>query len=216
MLFHHCIALEDVCYGIIVPSEAQTRIHIDSIYDGDPPDVIESFIGPNLWLEKQVGFYPLFMAAGSTLEDIGMTGYGRQWIVVTGSRYDNTTKQRFNTRRKKGEFPNKVLFSYKNVKGVFVDYDYWFITLNSGYSNYEVGPGHTRWILKTSWNKARWLRKARKRTCSVMYVVPQLDLRQANRIWVRNERTRKLLVNMGFINVQIKRIPSYIKGTKNA
>ena len=195
-----------ITYGVIVPSVEHTLNHIP-IDERDEWDY-DCFVKPNLWLEKQVGFYPLFMAVGTTDDDIGMTGYSRQWAKIIGSRYNHEKKRSTNLLRKKNEFPNDVLFSFNSVEGIFVDYEYWFYALNSGYNDYKVSPKYIKWIFKRSWTKADWLRKTRKNPCSVMFAASQLDLRLADRLWVRNNKTKENLEYMGFSNVQVKRISS--------
>ena len=37
------------------------------------------------WLEHEVGFYPLFLAVGGTLDAISMTGYQDQWRRKRGT-----------------------------------------------------------------------------------------------------------------------------------
>jgi hypothetical protein len=162
-IFHHCMPLEEVKYGILIPNPQKTRQHAI-----DADDAAFS-VKANNWLKKEVGFYPLFMAVGATIDDIRATGYDFQWrkkIGFVNGKY---------IYRKAGEFPNLVLFSFDQVEGTFVDYDYWFIALNDAGSGYETGPQHKKWIFKYSWNKARWLRKVQKNPCSVMMVVPKLD-----------------------------------------
>ena len=61
-------------------------------------------------------------------------------------------------------------------------------------------------IFKPSYSKADWLRKARKDPCTVMLAAPSLYLPDAKRIWTRNNKTKKQLEDMGFENVEAKRI----------
>ena len=59
-MYHHCRPLESIVYGDV---------------KANPEHVVPEHIQPYNWLEKEVGFYPLFLAVGETIEDIYMTGY---------------------------------------------------------------------------------------------------------------------------------------------
>ena len=76
-LFHHSMSIELVKYGTLHPSIEYTRLSyrdMPDFYEHDNWD-----LPPNLWLQDQVGFYPLFMAMGTVLEDYQMTGYQENW-----------------------------------------------------------------------------------------------------------------------------------------
>lgn len=185
LLYHHCRSLEHIAFGEVKSS----------------PEHADPFEKKaNLWLEKQVGFYPLFLAVGSAEEDIVMTGYDRNWKRKIGS---TGTKGIY---VQKGKFPNEVLFSFEEMTGVFMDFGNWFIALNSEWKNYAVSDYEKRLIFKLSYNKADWLRKARKEPGSVMLVAPSLYLPSAKRVWVRNKETKEKLEDMGFEGVEVKRI----------
>lgn len=193
--YHHCRSLENVIYGEVKACPEHT----------DP-----SFRDACLWLEEQVGFYPLFLAVGTTEEDIRMTGYQNQWGKVIGSkiigkRADGTYIQR-NILRGKGEFPNDVLFSFEDVDGVFMDYMYWHLVLNASHKNYRMTDYEKKLIFKPSWPRSKWLGKARENFHSVQLVTPTLRLPGAERVWVRNKQTRRLLESMGFEDVGVKRV----------
>jgi hypothetical protein len=177
MLYHHSRDLESVVFGEV---------------KGNPEFSDPDFRKAYLWLEKEVGFYPLFLAVGATEEDIKMTCYGDNWIAKTS--------------RKKGEFPNNVLFSFNDVKGVFTDYQYWHFILNANNKNYSMTYHEKKLIFKPSWKESDWLRKARKEPHSVQLVAPKLYLPDASRIWVRNNATRSLLNKLGFQNIEVRRI----------
>jgi hypothetical protein len=195
MLYHHSIDLENVLYGEIKPNPEHSDFYLKDAYS---------------WLEKEVGFYPLFLAAGENKEDIRMTGYQNQWAKIIGSQIvgtkNNGTYIQRNMLRKKGEFPNYVLFSFENIEGVFTDYSNWHIVLNSSHKQYQITDYEKRLIFKPSWNKSDWLRKAKKSPHSVQLVAPSLYLPDADRIWVRNPQTKAVLEAKGFENVQVKRI----------
>lgn len=158
----------------------------------------EQFYEAYLWLEKEVGFYPLFLAVGDTQQDIYMTGYQDSWrklITLNPSSY-----------RIKGEFPNYVLFSFKDLpySPIYIDYDYWHIVLNS--KDYKITSYEKRLIFKYSLEPSDWLRMARKHPCSVQAVVPFLDLTLASLVSVRNLATKRQLEKFGFKNVAARRI----------
>jgi len=183
--YHNCIDLENTIYG-----ELESNIKYSE------PDYKKAYS----WLEKQVGFYPLFLAVGETEEDMRMTGYQNNWRrLILMSRNGNEY-------RKKGEFPNLVLFSFEEVDGVFMDYDAWHFVLNAGYKNYNMTDYEKRCLFKPSWSKSKWLRKAKKEPHRVQLAAPKLYLPDAKRVWVRNKKTKRLLGDMGFESVEVKRI----------
>ena len=152
------------------------------------------------WLEKVVGFYPIFLSVGTTDDDIRMTGYQNQWKRILSEGHNRKEY------RKKGNFPNDVLFSFEDINGVFMDYNYWHIALNASHKNYQMTDYEKRLIFKPSWPKSKWLKKARKNQHSVQLVTPELYLPAAERIWVRNQQTKELLTSMGFDNVESRRL----------
>lgn len=186
-MYHRCMELEHIVFGEIVPRRDFEKHDFQYALD---------------WLENEVGFYPLFLGFGETEDDIGITGYQNQWRVRISSTFkDGKISGEY---RKKCEFPNHVLFSFDELEGVFLDYDYWHIVLNS--TGTEITEQEKRWIFKYSWDKNKWKRKARTNPGTVQFVVPRLDLRTSKRIFCRNNRTRNLLEEMGFNNVEVKRI----------
>jgi len=185
--YHHCRSLDSVVYGTVKAS---------------PKHADEYLKGAYLWLEKEVGFYPLFLSVGTTDEDIRMTGYQNQWRRILSEGQGPKGKE----YRRKGESPNNVLFSFEDVDGIFMDYDYWHIVLNAGHKNYQITDYEKRLIFKPSWLKSKWLRKARKEPHSVQLITPELCLPDAERIWVRNQQTKKLLTAMEFNNVESRRL----------
>jgi hypothetical protein len=192
LLYHRCESLDEVVYG---------KIAADPYYIGAEHD--EDYQKAYKWLAEKLGFWPLFLAAGSKLDDLAMTGYNNQWRI----KIVDSAKKEQRKYRKKGEFPNRVMFSFEDMDGVFTDYDYWHYVLNAQYSSHILTDYEQRLVLKPSYTKARWLLKARKNPGSVQLVVPKLYLPDAKRVWVRNKKTKKLLEDMGFENVRVKRIP---------
>jgi len=194
--YHHSMDLENIIYGEI-------KAHPKYTEDKD-------YKKAYLWLEKQIGFYPLFLAVGETEDDIRITGYQGQWAVNIGSkivgRRKNGTYISKNILRKKGEFPNYVLFSFKEVEGVFIDYDYWHFALSAAFNNEEITDYEKKLIFKKSWPKSKWLRKTKNKPGTVQLVTSKLYLPDAQRIWVRNKATKKQVEEMGFNNVEVKRL----------
>ena len=185
-VYHHARELQHCVYGIVRPKRGASK-YFDKAYE---------------WLEREVGFYPLFLAVGETIEDIEMTGYQGQWtrLLARGENYREY--------RKKGEIENQVLFSFTDMPaGAFMDFQNWHMVLNSERDNYQLTDREKRMIFRPSWKKSDWLRYARRNPNSVQLVVPELDLRKAVRIWVRNIQTQLNLESAGFRNVEVRRIP---------
>ena len=86
-----------------------------------------------------------------------------------------------------------------------MDYETWHLVLGGAYKNYEITNYEKRLIFKSSWPKSKWLKKAKK-DHSVELVISQLYLSDAQRIWVRNKKTKKLLQSMGFKHVTVRRL----------
>jgi len=206
LLYHHCRTLESIVYGTVRPS---------------PEHAIEWLKEEYIWLEKEVGFYPLFLAVGGTEDDIRMTGYDTQWnkrigTEIVGRKKNGNCIQK-NVLRKKGEFPNEVLFSFDDfdklqeasTDGVFMDYMAWHIVLNSSHCNYQISEQYKRMIFKYSWPKSKWLNYAKKEPHNVQLVTKELYLPAAKQIWARNNPTKAKLEEMGFRNVEVKRIYVY-------
>ncbi len=195
LLYHHCRSLESVVFGEVKSNPRYFDSYLKNAY---------------LWLKDEVGFNPLFLSVGTTDEDIHMTGYQNQWARIIGTkiveRRKNGTYIQKNILSKKGEFSNDVLFSFEDVDGVFMDYMNWHRVFNIGYKNQYITNYEKRLIFKPSWLKSRWLRKAREESHSVQLVTASLTLSDAQRILVRNKVTKKFLENMGFRNVEVKRI----------
>ena len=210
-MYHHCMDLTDITFGEIHPTAVHTYRKL--VRDGlDLSNVVSSFyvneLFANWWLEKQIGFYPLFLSVGSTREDINMTGYPYQWSRIVSSSYDQEKKKMVNKLVRPGEFRNAVLFSFRKLEEVvYTDYGDWFEVLNYDWDVYPFPDRIRRYVLKPSWSESAWLRKAKKEPHHVMGVIPKLDLRLADRILVRNKKTARFLTELGFKNVRVKRLP---------
>jgi hypothetical protein len=200
LLYHHCIDLEYVVFDEISRDESQIRSQTKN-----KKDIVWDNISKMSyrWLEREVGFYPLFLAVGTTGADIRMTGYQCQWRV----KIVDALEKKSRVYRKAGEFPNYVLFSFENVDGIFTDFDMWnILVLNSAHKEHQIPVHEKKRVFKPSWTKADWLRKARRDPDSVQLVTPKLYLPDARRIWVRNKPTKERLEEMGFENVDVRRI----------
>jgi len=183
LFFHHARPLDFSSYGIVTQEK-----ELDS-----------DFEGAYEWVAEQVGFYPLFMAVGDTLSDVQMTGYQNQWRRLPAA---SSGEESFRTH------DNDILFSYKSLpSGIFMDYSSWHIVLNSQYNNYQISNRELASVFKPSYTKSDWLRYARNNPHSVQFVVPSLDLRIADLVSVRNQKTKGQLEDIGFTNVAVRRIP---------
>ena len=161
------------------------------------------------WLAEQIGFFPHFISVGKDENALYRTGYQDNWRVhIGGDTVDGKYQKIY---RKKGEFPNNVLLSFDHLEGVFMDFDYWHIAINECTNGGSVSKSEMKWILKPSWTRERWLRAALTSTRPVDLLVPEIPLDKANRVWVRNHATQKLIETKGFRNVKIARIPVEVK-----
>ncbi|MBP9093196.1 hypothetical protein KBI23_19390 [bacterium] len=157
------------------------------------------------WLEKETGFYPLFLAVGDESAAY-VTGYQNQWRVNIGGTMTNGSY--LASRRKAGEFPNLVLFAFRqsDLQGCFTDYQWWNIVLTDVLCERPIGPALYRYLFKKSWPRSKWLRTANADGHTVQLLVPELDLSTAAFVWARNQASAKALRAMGFENVSVKRL----------
>lgn len=163
-------------------------------------EVDEDFEGAYEWLERQVGYYPLFLSVGNTSESVLMTGYQNQWQKKLMPVSNNHLPTQNGS-------DNRVLFSFKDIQdGIFMDYVNWHIVLNSRYNNYNLKSRDIQSIFRPSFSRTDWLRFATKNPSSVQLVVPGLDLTKADRVFVRNQNTQNQLQKMGFENVAVRRL----------
>ncbi len=131
-----------------------------------------------------------------------MTGYQDQWRRLIG--YDFRAERKI--YRRKGEFPNYVLFSFDEEhlrEGVFIDEDAWWVFICGAFLNDradQITDARIRSVFKRSWPRSRWLREAKSENSQlpVCLLVSSLDLSKAARVWVRNKLTRERLVGTGF------------------
>ena len=188
--YHHCMPLSQVAY---------TPIHADPAYSAG------SYLVPAYeWLAEQIGFFPHFVSVGMNRDALYRTGYQDNWRVCSGGEFVNNQYQK--TYRKSGEFPNNVLFSFDNLEGIFMDFDYWHIAINECTNGGNVSKREMDWILKPTWTQKRWLRAATDQTHSVDLLVPEIPLNKSAKVQVRNRATQKIIETMGFHNVMISRL----------
>jgi len=189
-LFHHCMPLSQVSYNTIPANPAYST---------------ESFLLPAYeWLAEQIGFFPHFVSVGMNRDALYRTGYQDNWRVRAGGEFFNAQYRK--TYRKRGEFPNNALFSFDNLEGIFMDFDYWHIAINEITNGGNVSKREMNWILKPTWTRKRWLRAATDQTHPVDLLVPAIPLYKSVKVRVRNRATQKILETMGFHNVEISRL----------
>jgi len=157
------------------------------------------------WLEQEIGFYPHFLAAGDIETIMYRTGYDDNWRVFDHGEFTGTGYRKI--FRKKGEFPNNVLFSFDDLDGVFMDELSWNIAINARINGETVSKQDRSMILKPSWNRSRWIHAAKQKSAWVCLLTPELPLAAASWIFVRNLATKKALETEGFRNVRNLRIP---------
>jgi hypothetical protein len=189
LLFHHCIPLDQVRFCTLLPDRKYSNKNFLSAYE---------------WFEEEIGFYPFFFSVGMSEAGIAMTGYDDNWRVRGGREFPDGTYDM--VYRRQGEFPNLVLFSFADLEGVFMDYVKWHIALNACMGGRKVTGTDMKMIFKPSWSRSRWLQAARNGTHDIQLAAPKLPLDQATRIWVRNTRTREILLSRGFRDPEVKRV----------
>jgi hypothetical protein len=159
------------------------------------------------WLADEIGFYPHFLSYGNE-EAEALTGYTNQWArIMSGSMVNGEWK---NVLRKKGENWNTVLFQFELealADPVFTDYDWWCRCKDAVENGGQPWRREYKRCFRRTWSKRDWLRRAHKKPCDVQVLVSVIDLRKACEVWVRNKATQKKLVDMGFSNVIVKRLP---------
>ena len=180
---------EAACFGVLQPDRRLSD-----------PDFLPAYE----WLEKEIGYYPLFFAVGETESAITMTGYEDNWRVWTGGEHIDGIYRKI--YRHKGEFPNLALFSFAQIDGIFMDFQSWHIALNACMNGGSVTSTERRMIFKPSWTRSRWIHAARKGTHHVQLVAPGIPLHLAERGYVRNAGTRLMLEMRGFTRIEVKRV----------
>ncbi len=156
------------------------------------------------WLEKEIGYYPVFFAVGEGESVQWMTGYDDNWRALTGGEHARGTYRK--TYRHKGEFPNLACFSFSEIDGILMDFQSWHIALNACMNGGSVSEAERRMIFKPSRARSRWLSASRKGTHGVQLVTPAVLLHRAEHGYVRNSVTRVMLEKRDFPNIEVKRV----------
>jgi hypothetical protein len=184
-LYHHCIDLKYLKKGILNYKDYATELYIPSY----------------TYLSNLVGFWPHFVAVGRKLEDIYLTGYYNQFYKKI-NRYDKKT----NKYKKIKNNLNYVLLCYKNLDGIFTDYDMWedFVCsighLDNGIKDiFKSEKWAVKRLLKPSWNKPDWVRFVNKN--HVQLITSFIDTSKADAIFCKNKKTVDKLEEKGFNNV---------------
>jgi hypothetical protein len=156
------------------------------------------------WFEQEIGYYPFFLAVGRSAAALAMTGYDDNWRIVAGREYPDGSYDI--VHRKRGEFPNLVLFSFDDPDGTFMDYVSWHAALRAGIIGKKVTPREREKIFRPSWSRSRWIREAEDGNRQVQLGAPVLPLDHATAIGVRNRETGRFLHQMGFVEPRVLRI----------
>lgn len=126
-LFHHCIPLSQVRFGTI---------------RADPSWSDAWFLPAYEWLADQIGFFPHFISVGRDWHALYRTGYQDNWKVWTSGEFiDGKYRKHYRT---KGEFPNKVLLSFEDLEGIFMDHTTWHIAINACTNGHSVSDRKMR------------------------------------------------------------------------
>lgn len=216
-LYHHCRNIDHVLYDIVIPYRPHIHLPVPDCSGHCNFDDWHTYLDYDTayrWLAERTGFWPLWLAVGADEDAIYMTGYASQFTrIISWSKEGNKY-------RKTGEFPSDVLFSWQQApQGAFyLDYSNWHVVLNSVYLHCkdghqaeirDISSWWERQILRPSWKKSDWQRVTIRGTHSVQAVCPQLDLRSADLVRVRNKKEKIRLEKMGFRNVEVWRIKTW-------
>jgi hypothetical protein len=167
----------------------------------DPSFTSEYWLGDFRWLEKQIGFYPLFLAFGNN-------------YAVENTFYHGAEPRCWHWSR------HRILsiFEFDVLENaVFTDFDEW---VNG---RWEPEDGETdlspememetaaqrEWyeeFFKPSWTREQWFEKAADDCTSVQILVPRLDFRKASQFWTRGPGLCRRLHSMGFSNARVRKI----------
>ena len=201
-MYYHCRPLKYVTYGKVFP------------YKGE-----DSWLMPCYkWLGNYCGYAPQIWLSRSTSD-------------ITGFRVFNALKKRKSVISKRSETKirnDSVLFGFENIKGFPVDYDFWCSLLNDlmnikATNIEEVNKALIKrldqsvvWAKKEDyfdedefskgWDETRDLDVFLKKYLFIekdQVVVPALNLKSAKKIICRDERQKKKLRKMGFIEDRI-------------
>lgn len=153
------------------------------------------------WLESIVGFNPVFIICGNHFMVFEYTGYANQFAKLI------SRSKKGSELRKKGEFPNQVMFSFDTIIPLNYIYHEWIGAMNDlayGMSIEEVTEKWSHDVLKPDYSPEKWKEIARKNPGSVYAIVPEVDLRTATSIYVRNRLAEQQLEKRNFDTKKIK------------
>jgi len=141
------------------------------------------------FIEKRLGFYPLFLAVGRTNSDLFLTGF-----------QDSDISSEPKTRT--------ALFSFQDKprNGVFMDFHQWNVSVLNMHWSGAPTDREIQSIFKPSWIRNDWISYANKFPGSVQMVVPDLDLSFADMVTVKSNEDKNLLTKLGFGNVVVAKL----------
>ncbi len=178
-MYYRCRELNYVTYGKVFPAPLES--------------LDKDFSQAYRWLGKYCGFFP-------------QVWLSRSVSTITGARY----------------FSENILFGFEHIQGFPVSYDHWCFMLNmlsKGASDRSIAQyfaeiirdlkaeGEESDSILKDWENSRNLDDYLQRYVFVerdQVVVPSLNLKAAKRIICRNERQKKKLRQMGFIEDRIR------------
>jgi hypothetical protein len=165
------------------------------------------------WVEEEVGYYPVFLAVGAGMGSQRQTGYARQWKRELAEAKD--------------EFSDRVLFTWSSrpheatrhmlwepwddiVQAMIAAYDSphdtargWraapglVLQARREFEEHVLSPRERERMWACERTDRGWLRVAR-RPGTVQAVAPELDLRTADLVRCRSQRSRRELIEKGF------------------
>ncbi|MFM8537818.1 MAG: hypothetical protein ACKOES_07095 [Planctomycetaceae bacterium] len=208
-MYYHCLSLQYVVCGTILPHDDETNLNRPS-YE---------------WLGQHCGYCPQIWLS-------------RADITLTGYRY--TISPRFNRGRLRREVGGYVLFGFDQIHGFPIDYEFWWrFVLNSALNGQTLAEVDESLICKLEWSLQDVIqeegddfdprvhrlligwREERPDLAAFLrkhafverdqFVVPSLNLKTAKRILCRNERQKKALRRMGFIEdrIEVRNMPRW-------
>jgi hypothetical protein len=192
LLLFHSIPFDQIRQGVIEPdvSFAEDKENIPAYR----------------WLEAEIGFYPLFFAIGRVDDGAvySVTGYQSNW-----QRPDDFEEGQAG---KTGEPRNQVLFVFSMdilAESLFIEDMTWCGCVLNSAENAGVSARVAASLFKPSWTPSKWRSLARKDGHAVQVVARSVNLGSAQAVYVRNKKTREALLQQGFKNVLVKRVPIY-------
>lgn len=195
LYFCHGMNLEQVKYGPIIsgPEYANSDYQLSAY----------------LWLQKELGFYPIFLGVGDE-RAVYQTGYHFNWQRKFLSGYDASGKPLYQKISKERR-PHRVVFFFplETHQVVFTAYpEAWHNVIRhvAQHSDLPLQPDMLHQLFCPQFNYEQWLDLAMGSPMKLQAVTGKLDLTTAVMIWVSNKKARQQLEALGFKNVIVKRI----------